>query len=233
MPSVNVLENKKAMVADLSAKIKSSVSGVVVCYSGITVEDDTKLRADLRKAGIEYRVYKNSITSRACEEVGYVELNQQFVGMTAIALSSEDAIAPAKILKQYADKIDTFVIKGGFIDNGVLDQAGVETLANIPSREVLVCKIMGSMKSPLYGLAYALQAIIDKNGGEPADAAAPAPAEETPKVEDAPEAEAVVEETPAEAPEAPAEAPATEEVPAETEADAEEAPTETPAEPAE
>jgi len=224
MPSVNVLENKKAMVAELSTKIKSSVSGVVVCYSGITVEDDTKLRAELRKAGIEYRVYKNSITSRACEEVGYSELNQQFVGMTAIALSSEDAIAPAKILKNYADKIDTFVIKGGFIDNGVLDQAGVETLANIPSREVLVCKIMGSMKSPLYGLAYALQAIIDKNGGEteaPAEQAEVAteaePVAETAPAEEATPAEAT-EETPAVEAEAPAEeAPTTEETPAEAE----------------
>jgi large subunit ribosomal protein L10 len=206
MPSVKVLENKKQMVADLTTKIKSSVSGVVVCYTGITVEDDTKLRTELRSAGVEYRVYKNSITSRACEEVGYSQLNDQFVGMTAIALSSEDAIAPAKILKKYADKIDTFVIKGGFIDNGVLDQDGVNVLANIPSREVLVCKIMGSMKSPLYGLAYALQAIIDKSGEAapaPEAEAAPAPAvtETAPEAVETPaevEATPEVAETPAE-----------------------------------
>lgn len=168
MPSAKILESKKAVVADLTDKIKESSSGVIVNYAGITVEDDTKLRADLRKAGVEYKVYKNSITGRACEAAGYGELKSLLEGMTAIAVS-KDPVAPAKILNEYAEKIESFELKGGFIDGEVIDTAKVKELANIPSKETLVCKIMGSMQSSLYGLAYALQAIIDKSGEAPAE----------------------------------------------------------------
>ena len=97
--------------------------------------------------------------------------------MTAIAFSQDDPIAPAKIMKQYADKIKSFEIKAGFVDGGVLDQAGVEALAATPSKEVLIAKMMGSLQSSLYGFAYALQAIIDKaNGGEESAEEAPAEA---------------------------------------------------------
>ena len=164
MPSVKVLEEKKALVADLTEKIKGSASGVIVNYQGITVADDTALRVALRKANVEYKVHKNSITKRACENAGYGELANVFGGMTAIAVSNDDAVAPAKILKEYADKIESFEIKGGYVDGQILDVAGVNALAEIPAKPVLVAKLMGGMMSPLTKLAVCLQAIIDKQG---------------------------------------------------------------------
>ena len=191
MPSASILASKQATVQELSEKLKSAASGVIVNYQGITVADDTALRTELRKAGVEYKVYKNSITGRACEAAGYGDVAQYLTGMTAIAVSQEDAVAPAKILKSYADKIPSFELKCGFVDGQVLDEAGVAELASTPNKETMVCKIMGCMKSPVYGLAYVLQAIIDK-GGE----AAPAEAAEA-ATEEAAAAEAPAE-TPAE-----------------------------------
>ena len=176
MPSNKVLEAKKQVVEELAGKIQTAVSGVLVKYEGITVADDTALRAALRKAGIEYSVMKNTLTGRACDMVGYGDMKQYLSGMTAIAISQDDAIAPAKIMKEYADKIPTFEIKAGFVDGGVIDQAGVEALAATPSKEVLIGKMMGSLMSSLYGLAYVLQAKIDKEneGGEATEAPAEA-----------------------------------------------------------
>ena len=176
MPSNKVLEAKKQVVEELAGKLQTAVSGVLVKYEGITVADDTALRTALRKAGIEYSVMKNTLTGRACEMVGYGEMKQYLSGMTAIAISQDDAIAPAKIMKEYADKIPTFEIKAGFVDGGVIDQAGVEALAATPSKEVLIGKMMGSLMSSLYGFAYVLQAKIDKEneGGEATEAPAEA-----------------------------------------------------------
>ena len=175
MPSNKVLEAKKQVVEELAGKLQTAVSGVLVKYEGITVADDTALRSALRKAGIEYSVMKNTLTGRACEMVGYGDMKQYLSGMTAIAISQDDAIAPAKIMKEYADKIPSFEIRAGFVDGGVIDQAGVEALAATPSKEVLIGKMMGSLMSSLYGLAYVLQAKIDKeNGGEATEAPAEA-----------------------------------------------------------
>lgn len=175
MPSNKILEQKKQVVEALADKIKNAASGVLVKYEGIKVADDTELRAALRKAGIEYTVMKNTLTGRACQLAGY-DLEQYLNGMTAIAVSAEDPIAPAKIMKQFADKIDCFEIKAGFIDGEVLDQAGVEALAATPTKEVLIAKMMGSLMSSLYGFAYVLQAKIDKENDGAAEAAE-APAE--------------------------------------------------------
>ena len=167
MPSKAILEQKQQVVSELSEKIRNSVSGVVVNYQGITVEDDTKLRKELREAGVSYQVVKNTLTGRACEECGYGDIKQYLSGMTAIAVSPEDAVAPAKILKQYADKIESFTLLAGYCDGEVIDAAAVERLASIPSKEVLISKFLGSIKSPVYNFAYALQAILDKdNEGE-------------------------------------------------------------------
>ena len=175
MPSKNILEQKQQIVETLAAKIRDAKAGVLVKYEGITVADDTALRAALRKAGVEYTVMKNTLTGKACEIAGYGDMKQYLNGMTAIAIGTDDPIAPAKIMKTFADKLDRFEIKAGFVDGGILDKAGVEALAEIPSKEVLIAKMMGSLMSPLYGLAYVLQAKIDKeNGGE--EAAAPAEA---------------------------------------------------------
>ncbi len=179
MPSNKILEEKKQVVEALAAKLQSASAGVLVKYEGITVADDTALRAALRKAGVEYTVMKNTLTGRACEIAGYGDMKQYLSGMTAIAISQDDPIAPAKIMKQYADKISTFEIKAGFVDGGILDQAGVIELAETPSKEVLIGRIMGSLQSSLYSFAYVLQAIIDKDGEA-------APAEEAAATEEAP-----------------------------------------------
>ena len=169
MPSAVILAQKQATVKELSDKLKTAKSAVIVNYQGITVDNDTKMRAALRNAGVDYKVYKNSIIGRACAEAGYGELSGNLAGMTAIAVSQEDEVAAAKILKEYADKIETFNLVSGIVDGGVLDTNGVTELANIPGKDTLVCKIMGCMKSPLFKLAYVLQAIIDKDGeGTPA-----------------------------------------------------------------
>ncbi len=163
MPSAQVLESKKIIVADLTEKMKNAAAGVIVSYQGITVEDDTALRSELRKAGVEYAVIKNTLTKRACENVGYTELTNVLEGMTAVATSAEDPVVAAKILKKFADKVETFEIKAGFVDGKVLDAAGVNELAELPPKEMLIGKILGSLQSSLYGLAYVLQAYVDKS----------------------------------------------------------------------
>ena len=172
MPSQKILEQKQALVAALAEKIKAATAGVLVKYEGITVEDDTKLRAALRAAGVEYTVVKNTLTGRACKEAGYGDMEQYLGGMTAIATSANDAVAAAKIMKEYAEKIESFEIRAGFVDGKVLDKAGVEELASIPSKEILVARMLGSLMSSLYSFARVLQAKIDKeNEGEaPAEA---------------------------------------------------------------
>ena len=179
MPSNKVLEEKQAQVAALVEKIRGAHSGVLVKYEGITVEDDTKLRAALRAAGVDYTVMKNTLTGRACDEVGYGEMKQYLNGMTALALGMTDPIAPAKIMKEYADKVESFEIKAGFVDGNVIDAAGVLELAAIPGKEQLIAKMLGSLMSSLYGLAYVLQAKIDKDSAKadaPVEAAEPAEA---------------------------------------------------------
>ena len=178
MPSNKILEEKKQVVETLASKLQSAQAGVLVKYEGIKVSEDTELRAALRKAGVEYTVMKNTLTGRACDIAGYGDMKQYLSGMTAIAISQDDPIAPAKIMKQFADKINSFEIKAGFVDGGLLDQAGVISLAETPSKEVLIGKMMGSLMSSLYSFAYVLQAKIDKeNEGGEAEAPAEAPAE--------------------------------------------------------
>ena len=165
MPSNAILEQKKQAVADLAELLKNSQAGVVVNYQGITVDADTKMRKALREAGVKYMVLKNTMTGRACEEVGLGDMKQYLSGMTAIAVGGEDPIAPAKILKEYDEKIESFNILAGYLDGKVIDKPTVMDLADTPSKEVLISKFLGSIQSPLYGLAYAIQSIIDKQEG--------------------------------------------------------------------
>ena len=166
MPSTKILEKKMAECEELTQKIRNSVAGVLVSYTGITVEQDTQLRKALREAGVDYKVYKNSMTGRACEACGYGDIKAYLDGMNALAVSAEDPIAPAKILKEYADKIPTFEIKAGYIDGGVIDQAAVIELASTPSKEEMLCKIMGSMMSAVSKFVYVVEAIRKKAAGE-------------------------------------------------------------------
>lgn len=192
MPSEKILEQKKAAVAALSEKMSRAASGVLVKYQGITVEDDTKLRAALRKAGVEYSVFKNSLIGRAADEAGFGAIKSELNGMNAIALSYDDPVAPAKILKEYAEKIESFELRGGFLEGSVVSVDTIKELADIPAKEVLIARMLGSLQGPIQGLAVALQAVIDKGGeGAPAaDAAEPAAeaADAAPAEEAAPEA---------------------------------------------
>ena len=169
MPSNSILVQKQQIVADLAEQLKNSVAGVIVNYQGITVDSDTAMRKALREAGVKYVVMKNTMTGRACDEVGYGELKQYLNGMTAIAISEKDPVAAAKVLKTYADKIESFNILAGYVDGAVIDAATVNELAEIPNKETLIAKLLGSIQSPLYKFAYAIKAVVDKeNGGEEA-----------------------------------------------------------------
>jgi len=176
MSSKKILEAKQAIVADLTEKIQGAVAGVIVNYQGISVEKDTELRAKLRAAGVEYSVKKNTMIGRACDNANYGDLKQYLEGMTAIAYS-DDPIAPAKILSKFAKEHADYKIKAGYIDGAAIDAAGVEDLASIPSKEGLIAKLLGSIQSPLYGLAYVLQGKIDKENGGAEEAPAETPAE--------------------------------------------------------
>ena len=172
MPSKKILAEKQALVADLTEQIKGAVAGVLVKYEGITVENDTALRAALRKAGVVYSVKKNSMIGRACEGAGYGDLKQYLTGMTGIAISATgEEVMRITDLKEFQDKIDCFEIKAGFVDGETLDAAGVNALAEIPSKETLVARMLGSMMGPLNNFARCLQAIIDKQGEGEAEAA--------------------------------------------------------------
>ena len=170
MPSAKILEQKQQLVAELAESMKNAQSGVLVNYCGITVEKDTALRAELRKNNVSYKVIKNTYIRKAAEIAGLSGFESALEGMTAIAVS-DDPIAPAKVLSKFADDNDSFEVKAGFIDGRAIDVNEIKALAAIPSREVLIAKFLGSIQSPLYNFAYAIQAIVDKEGGAPAEAA--------------------------------------------------------------
>ena len=141
MPSTVVLEKKKQQVADLSARIKESCAGIVVDYKGINVDDDTKLRKELREAGIVYTVVKNSILKRAAEDAGLTIEDSVVEGTTAVATSVDDYVAAARILNKYAEAHDNFTIKTGYLDGEIIDDAKIVSLAKLPSREVLLATV--------------------------------------------------------------------------------------------
>ena len=175
MPSNSILVQKQQVVADLAEQIKNSAAGVIVNYQGITVDNDTAMRKALREAGVKYVVMKNTMTGRACDMVGYGDLKQHLNGMTAIAISENDPVAAAKVLKTYAEKVESFNILAGYVDGAVIDADTVNALAEIPNKETLIAKLLGSIQSPLYKFAYAIKAVVDKeNGGEEAEAPAEA-----------------------------------------------------------
>ena len=164
MPNAKVLEAKQALVAELSAKIADSVAGVVVDFSGTTVADDTALRKELREAGIEYLVVKNTILGRAVAGTDLEEMKTVLEGTTAIAISKEDHVAAARILQKFADAHDNFKIKAGYLDGKLVDVATVESLAKLPSKEVLLATVLSAFQAPIAAFARAVQAIVDKNG---------------------------------------------------------------------
>lgn len=164
MPSAQVLEQKKAAVVALTEQLKSACAGVVVDYKGISVADDTALRKELREAGVKYSVVKNSLLTFAVKETGLDGLEEVLAGTTAIATSEDDYAAAARILGKYAEGHENFKIKGGFMDGAVVDLATVESLAKLPSREVLLATVLNAFNAPIAAFARAVQAIVDKNG---------------------------------------------------------------------
>ena len=158
MPSAKILEAKKALVADLNEKIAGSLAGVVVAYNGISVADDTKLRKELREAGVHYMVVKNTMLRRAAEKVGLNGLDSVLEGATALAVSPTDHVAAAKILCEYAEKSKNFEIKAGFVEGKAIDAKEVQELAKMPPKEVLVAKVLGGLNAPISGFANVLSA---------------------------------------------------------------------------
>lgn len=197
MPSEKVLELKKQQVADLKARLDGACAGVLVDYRGISVADDTHLRKELREAGVQYTVSKNTLLHLAFAGTPYEALDSVLEGTTAIATSTDDYVAAARILGKYADKSDSFNLKGGFLDDEVIDLAKLQSLAKLPSREVLLATVLSAFNAPIAAFARAIQAVVDKSGEEvpAAEAAEPAAEEAAPAAE---EAAPAAEETPAE-----------------------------------
>ena len=191
MPSQKVLENKKAIVAQLTERFQNAQAGVLADYRGLTVEQDTALRVKLREAGVEYTVLKNNLVRFAVNAVGMEELDSILHGPTAIATSADDVVAPAKILVEFAKENEALEIKGGFVEGKVISLDEVKVYAAIPSKETLISKMLGSLQSPISALARTLQAIVDEEAvpGQKTAAEA-APAEEAPAAEAAPAEEA-------------------------------------------
>lgn len=160
------LEIKKAAVAEIKEKLTNAKSVVVVDYRGLTVAEDTALRAEFRKAGVEYAVLKNTMVELAAKEVGIEGLDGFLKGPTAVAFGMTDAVAPAKVITEFIKKAKKTEVKCGLLDGQVLDAAGVEALAAIPSREVLIAKVMGSMMSAVSKFVYVVEAIRKQKAGE-------------------------------------------------------------------
>ena len=170
MPSAKILSEKQAYVADLKAKFENAVSGCVVAYGGINVENDTKLRKELREAGVEYMVVKNTMLRLAVKGTSIEGLTENFTGDTAVAFATEeDPMAAARILCKYADAgKDKFNVKVGYIDGQLMDKAEVEAIAKLPGLEGMLSMFAGALTSTLSGLAVAMQAYVDKSSEEPA-----------------------------------------------------------------
>ena len=198
MPNAKVLSEKQAIVDSLTEKLKGACAGVLVDYSGITVAEDTEMRAKLRSENVDYSVVKNTLLRFATKNAGYGELDDVLNGMTSLAISADDPIAPARNIYEYVKKFaDRFEIKGGFMDGRVMSVDEIKALADIPPMPVLRAQVLGTMLAPITSLAIVLKAIAEKGGAHaeaaPAEETA-APAEEAAPVEEA----APAEETPAE-----------------------------------
>ena len=169
MPNASVLEKKQQQVAELKEKIAGAVTGIIVDYKGINVSDDTALRKELRENGVEYFVVKNTILGRAIEGTSVEGMKSVLEGTTALALSKEDYTAAARILCKFAEGHDNFKVKSGFLDGEVIDVATIESLAKLPTKEVLLATVCSAFQAPIAAFARAVQAIVDKDGSADAE----------------------------------------------------------------
>ena len=162
MPSEKILSEKQAYVAALREKLMNSVAGVVE-YKGISVADDTKLRAELRAAGVEYAVVKNTMLRLAIKDSDLAGMTDALTGSTALAISKEDPIAAARILNKFAEGSKKgFALKAGYMEGQVMDVDAVSAIAKLPDREGMLSMFAGALTSTLSGLAVAMQAYVDK-----------------------------------------------------------------------
>ena len=166
MPNAKVLSEKPAIVEALAERIKNAEAGVLVDYKGITVAEDTALRTELRKEGVEYTVVKNTLTRKALDKLGMNELDSVLNGTTSLATADNDPIAPFRILSDYSKKLnERFNIKAAFMDGKVLNEAEIAEMSALPSKDALYAKVLGTMIAPITGLAVCLGQILEQKGG--------------------------------------------------------------------
>ena len=158
------VELKQPIVEEIINNVKDAESVVLVNYSGLTVEQDTALRKELREAGVVYKVYKNTMINFAIKDTEFADLAQHLEGPTAIAICKEDATAPARILANFAKTADALELKCGVVEGTYYDINSIQTIATIPSREELLSKLLGSMQSPITNFARVIKQIAEKNG---------------------------------------------------------------------
>jgi len=177
------VELKQPIVDEISAHIKDAQSVVLVDYRGLTVAQDTELRKNLREAGVVYKVYKNTFMNRAFKDTAFEGLTQYLEGPSAVAISADDATAPARLLAEFAKKAEKLEIKAGVVEGTVYDAKGIASIASIPSRDVLISRLLGSLQSPITNFARVMNQLAEKGGASAAEAPAAeaaAPVEETP-----------------------------------------------------
>ncbi len=172
------VELKQPIIAAIAEDIKDAQSVVLVDYRGLTVAQDTELRKQLREAGVVYKVYKNTMMKRAFEGTEFAGLDDCLTGPSAIAISKDDATAPARIICNFAKTAEKLELKGGVVEGNVYDVAGLTELSKIPSREVLLSRLLGSMQSPIANFARVIKQIAEKDGEAAETAEAPAEAAE-------------------------------------------------------
>lgn len=166
MANAKVIESKQAAVEEVVSKLKSSTTTVVADYRGLNVSQVTELRKQLREAGIDFQVLKNTLVRRATAAAELTELDGILTGPTAIAFGGEDAVAPAKILSDFAKKNEALKIKGGVVEGRVVDIDQISALANLPSREGLLSMLLSVLQAPMRNFALAVKAVADKGEGE-------------------------------------------------------------------
>ena len=179
-----VLSNKQAVVAEITDKMKNSQSTVVCEYRGLSVAEVTELRRNLRAENVDFKVYKNTMVERACDDCGFAELKEALSGPNAFAFST-DATAPARVLAKFAKKHKALVLKSGIVEGKVVDEATIKELSNLPNREGMLSMLLSCLQSPVSSFARVVKAVADaKEAGAPA--AAPAAEEAAPAAEAAP-----------------------------------------------
>ena len=178
MPNAKVLSQKQAIVEELAARIQNAEAGILVDYKGITVEEDTALRAELRKDNVNYTVVKNTLTRKALAKIGMTGLDEVLNGATSLATADNDPIAPFRIITEYSKKLgERFNVKAAFMEGKILSDAEIEEMSALPSKDALYSKVLGTMIAPITGLAVCLGQILEQKGGSLEAPAAEAAAE--------------------------------------------------------